>query len=95
MVIRIRFKRTVPLGRKRRTNKRLALIIAALLPPLALTAGVFGAWRIAADLKLSASFAISSGLFSHWQVWVGAALLLEGCAFALDRYGKSDDPAAQ
>ena len=95
MVIRIRFKRSSRLGRRRRTNKRLALIVAALLPPLALTAGILGAWRIAADLKLAASFAISSGLFSYWQVWVGAAVLLQGCAFALDRYGKSDDPAAQ
>lgn len=95
MVIRIRFKRSPRLGRRRRTKKRLALIVAALLPPLALTAGILGAWRIAADLKLSATFAISSGLFSHWQVWVGAAVLLEACAFALNRYGKNDDPAAQ
>jgi hypothetical protein len=95
MVIRIRFKRSFRLGRRRRTNKRLALIVASFLPPLALTAGILGAWRIAADLKLAATFAISTGLFSHWQVWVGAAVFLEVCAFALNRYGKSEDPAAQ
>ena len=94
MVIRIRFKRGSRLRGKRHSNKRLALIVAALLPPLALTAGILGAWRIAADLKLAASFAISTGLFSHWQVWVGAAVLIEACAFALNRYGKSDGPAA-
>ena len=31
-------------------------------------------WRIAADLKSTNSFAIPSGLFSHWQVWLGAAV---------------------
>ncbi len=69
-------------------------MVAALLPPLALTAGLLAAWRIAADLKWAASFAISSGLFSHWQVWMGAAVLLEVCAHALNRYGKSEDRAA-
>jgi len=95
MVVRIRFKRRPRLGRKRRNNKRLALAVAALLPPLALTAALLAAWRIAADLKLSASFAISTGLFSHWQVWMAGAVLLQACSFALNRYGKSEDPAAQ
>ena len=32
-------------------------------------------WRIAADLNWTGSFAISSGLFSHWQAWLAAASL--------------------
>ena len=51
-------------------------------------------WRIAADLNWTSSFAISSGLFSHWQVWLAAAVALQLCARALNRYGKSGDPAA-
>ncbi|MBS1858351.1 MAG: hypothetical protein JST11_23475 [Acidobacteria bacterium] len=94
MVIRIKFRRGTRVGRKRRRNKRLALAVAALLPALALTAGLLAAWRIAADLKLTAGFAITTGLFSHWQVWMGAAALLEACAYVLNRYGKSNDPAA-
>jgi hypothetical protein len=94
MVIRIRFKRGRKAVEKRSANKRLALIVAALLPPVALTAALLAAWRIAADLKLAGSFAISQGLFSHWQVWMGAAVLLEMCARVLNRYGKSGDPAA-
>ena len=50
-------------------------------------------WRIAADLNWTNSFAISSGLFSHWQVWLGAAVALQVCSRALNRYGKSGDPA--
>jgi hypothetical protein len=72
----------------------MALAIAALLPPLALTAGLLAAWRIAADLNLAASFAIANGLFSHWQVWMGAAVLLQVVAYGLNRYGNSQDPTA-
>ena len=55
---------------------------------------VLALWRIAADLNWTNSFAISSGIFSHWQVWLGAAVALQLCARALNRYGKSGDPAA-
>jgi hypothetical protein len=58
-----------------------------------LTSGAFAAWRIAADLKWANTFAISSGLFSHWQVWMAGAAVLGVCARALNRYGKSGDPA--
>lgn len=95
MVVRIKFRRGPRVGRKRRRNKRFALVVGALLPVMALTAGVLAVWRIASDLKLSGSFAISSGLFSHWQVWMGGAVLLQACAFALNRYGKSEDPGRQ
>ena len=71
------------------------MAVAALLPPMALTAGVLGAWRIAADLKWANSFAISRGFFSHWQVWLGAAAALEVCSHALNRYGKREDTAAR
>jgi hypothetical protein len=94
MVVRIRFSNRAKPGNKRQTDKRLALLLAALLPPSALAAGILAIWRIAADLNLSNSFAISTGIFSHWQVWLGAAVALQLCARALSRYGKSSDPAA-
>jgi hypothetical protein len=93
MVVRIRFGKGLKLGRKRQKNKRLALLLAVLLPPSALTAATLAIWRIAADLNLTNSFAISSGIFSHWQVWLAAAVALQMCARALNRYGKSGDPA--
>jgi hypothetical protein len=80
---------------KRRASQRLAAGIAALLPPLAFTAGVLGAWRIAADLNIAGSFAIPTGLFSHWQVWLGTAVFLAVCARVLNHYGRNEDRAAQ
>ena len=34
------------------------------------------AWRIASDLGLPIPFVITGGMFSHWQVWFSAAVLL-------------------
>ena len=94
MVVRIRFGTGPKVSIKRRKNQRVALAVAALLPPGAFLAGALGAWRIAADLNWTNSFAIPSGIFSHWQVWLGAATALQLCARILNRYGKSGDPAA-
>ena len=93
MVVRIRFRRGRKVGRTRGTNKQIALAIGALLPPLALTSGALAVWRIAADLKWANSFAIATGFFSHWQVWMGGCATLAVCARALNRYGKSEDPS--
>jgi len=92
MVVRIRFGKGSKLGIKRRKNRRLALLLAVLLPPSALASAVLGVWSIAADLNLANSFAISSGVFSHWHIWMAAAVLLQLCARLLNRYGKSGDP---
>jgi hypothetical protein len=94
MVVRIRFRKGPKVSRQGRKNKRIALAVAALLPPAALCAGVLALWRIASDLNWTGSFAIPNGIFSHWQVWLAAAVLLQLCARALNRYGKSGDPAA-
>jgi hypothetical protein len=94
MVVRIRFGKGPKVGKKRHKNRRVALAVAALLPPAAFLAGVLGVWRIGADLNWTNSFAIPSGIFSHWQVWLGAAIGLQLFARFLNRYGKSSDPAA-
>ena len=59
-----------------------------------LAALVLAIWRLGADLNLTGSFAIPSGLFSHWQVWMGAAVLLQVCSLALNRYGRGVEAAA-
>jgi hypothetical protein len=53
-----------------------------------------GSWRIAADFQWANHFAIASGVFSHWQVWLGAAAFLQFCAYALNRYGRNDPTAS-
>jgi hypothetical protein len=72
----------------------MALAAAVLLTPAAFLVGVVGLWRLTADLGFTAGFAISSGIFSHWQVWLAMAVLLQVCARLLNRYGKSEDAAA-
>jgi len=69
------------------SHRRFALVAAALLTPGALMASVLAAWRIAADLNFTNRFAIATGLFSHWQVWLGAAAALQLCSRVLNRYG--------
>ena len=87
MLVRIRFGRGRPVQRGKAKNQKLALAMGALLTPAAVMASVLGLWRLAADMKWTGEFGISSGLFSHWQVWMVFAALLQGGAWALNRYG--------
>jgi hypothetical protein len=87
MVVRIRFGRGRPVLLTKRKNRKLALALSALMTPAAVMASVLGLWRLTADLKLTGEFGISTGLFSHWQVWMVFAGLLQGGAWALNRYG--------
>ena len=93
MVVRIRFGKGRKLARNAHRNRNLAIAAGALLTPAALMASVLAVWRIAADLNVANSFAIPSGLFSHWQVWLGAAAGLQLCSRVLNRYGKGGDAA--
>jgi hypothetical protein len=88
MVVRIRFGKGPRIGKQYGKNRQVALAFAALLTPATVVASVFGIWRIAADMNWTNSFAIPSGLFSHWQVWLGAAVLLQLCSRLLNRYGR-------
>ena len=94
MRVRIRFVRHSRTAARRRRNQRIALAVAALLTPGAAVAAALALWRIGADLDWANSFAIPSGIFSHWQVWLGAAAALQFCARLLNRYGKAADGAA-
>ena len=93
MVVRIRFGKGPRPGKKRRKNRRIALALAVLLTPAAAMASILALWRIAADLNWTNRFAIPSGIFSHWQAWLGAAALLQLCSRLLNRYGKGGDAA--
>jgi len=93
MVVRIRLGRGPKIGKQFRKNREIALAFAALLTPTAVVASALALWRIAADLNWTNSFAIPSGLFSHWQVWLGAAGLLQLCSILLNRYGRGPGAA--
>lgn len=63
----------------------LPVMFATLLRPAALTAIVFGVWRLTSDLSWTKQFPIPSGLFSHWQVWLVLGALLQFAASNLSR----------
>jgi hypothetical protein len=94
MIVRIRFGRSTTVGRRPRRKRRFAAGLAGLLTPAAVLAAVFGLWRIASDMNWTGSFAIPQGFFSHWQVWLGAALALQVCAHLLNRYAREGETAA-
>ena len=87
MVVRIRFARGRRVLLAKRKNQKVALALSALMTPAAVMASALGLWRLTADLKLTGEFGIATGLFSHWQVWMVFAALLQGGAWALNRYG--------
>jgi hypothetical protein len=94
MVLRIRFGAGQKAGKKPRRQSQLVLAAASLLTPAAALMALLGLWRIAADLNLAGGFAITAGLFSHWQFWLAAAALLQYCARVLNRYAKTGQTAA-
>jgi hypothetical protein len=87
MVVKVRFQYGPRVSRRGRKNRRVALAVAALLTPAALTACALALWRLAADLRMAGPFAITEGLFSHWQVWFAVAILIQLMAIFLNRYG--------
>jgi hypothetical protein len=89
MIVRIRLGTRTRAVRRPRNNRHAALAMASLLVPVAVMASVLGIWRLAADLKMAGDFAISNGLFSHWQVWIASALVLALLSRLLNRYGRA------
>jgi hypothetical protein len=90
MIVRIRFGKGPTIQRERRKNRHVALAVAALLTPAAVMAFVLACWRLAADFQAANQFPIDNGLFSHWQIWLACAALLQLASFALNRYGKEE-----
>ena len=93
MVVRIRLGKRPKPAAKRARNRLFAQGVATLLKPAALMALALAIWGLGADLKLTGGFAIASGWASHWEVWLGAAVMLQFCSFALNRYGRKQAAA--
>ena len=66
-------------------SRTAAAVVAFVLRPLSLLALSFGAWRLGIDLGWTRDFFVSSGLLSHWQVWMMLALAAQGAAVFLTR----------
>ena len=52
---------------------------------------VLALWRVGADMAWTGSFAIHTGLLSHWQVWLLLSIGLQVIGMALNRYGNSEE----
>ncbi len=64
-------------------RRQFVNVLVSLLTPASMLALVFGLWRVSADLGWTEAFVISSGLFSHWQVWMALAVALKMAASSL------------
>ena len=90
MIVRIRLRRIALRLPGGLVHRQSALVASALMTPIALMAFALGCWRIAADLKLTGSFAISDGLFAHWQVWIAIGIVIQFAAFLLQKIARPD-----
>jgi hypothetical protein len=65
--------------------QELVRMTPTLLSPVAVIAGLMACWRFGVDAGWTDSFVVSSGLFSHWQVWLAFAIGIQWSAVRLDR----------
>ena len=88
MVVRIRLNDRG--ARKWRELDRGSLILALRrwLMPASAAALAVAIWRLAYDLDLATQFTIPMGIFSHWQIWLALAVLLQLLAEMLRRSGQ-------
>jgi hypothetical protein len=96
MVVKVRFGRGPVVTRRRGKNARIALLAASLLTLVAICLASLGAWRLCQDVNLAGDFIFADGFLSHWQVWIGSAVLVQYTGWRLTRYARSaraDAPA--
>jgi hypothetical protein len=60
-----------------RLFQQLPSILVALLTPASLAVLAMGLWRVSTDLDWAGAFPITSGFFSHWQVWIASSIALK------------------
>lgn len=93
MLVRIRYARPQAV-RVRECSEvwtldRYALLLAALLTPSALLAFTMAFWILAAELRWTNEFFLSSGVLSHWQVWLATSGVMLFCSKLLNRFART------
>ncbi len=89
MIVRIRFRRGTNVARRSARTSRAALVLSTFGTLAAISCATFGIWRLGQDLGWAGDFVFSSGLLSHWQVWLTAAGALQYGSWRLARFGRS------
>jgi hypothetical protein len=87
MIVRIRLRTRTDIVD---LQSQAALALAAVLAPSALVAFTMCFWSFAAELELVSAFYVRSGVFSHWQMWFFAALILLVSTRLLASYGSAN-----
>ncbi len=90
MIVRIQLRKGPRVARKAGKNRNAAFTAAALLKPLALVAYMLGIWRLASDMGMTGEF-VFTGLFSHWQVWMGLGVFVHILSSVLAKYGSGGE----
>jgi hypothetical protein len=88
MVVKVRFGRGPVVTRRKGKNSRIASLASSLLTMTAISCAALGLWRLGTDLDWAGAFVFSDGLFSHWQIWIGAAILVQYASWRLTRYAR-------
>ncbi len=91
MTIRLRFRYRPALRRARNANRALAVAMASVLSPASVMAIVLGFWKLGADMNITGEFAISGGIFSHWQVWIAIGIVLQAAAIIISKVAMKAD----
>ncbi len=91
MIVRLRLQTGPRIRKAQGKNRHVVSAIAALMWPAVLIAYVLGFWALGAQIRVAGAFAISRGVFSHWQVWLAAALSLHMATMMLTRYGQNGE----
>jgi hypothetical protein len=63
----------------------MMLGLAGLLTLFSVSCFAMSAWKVLWDMGWAGRFFISQGVFSHWQVWITAAVLAQLLSFRLSR----------
>jgi len=90
MIVKIRFPQGRRLKYRRGIHREVSAALGALLVPASLMAYSLGFWRLASDIGLAGQFGIT-GVFSHWQLWIGLGVFLHAAAISLNRHARGGD----
>lgn len=85
MVVRIKIAKKRTIGAVGPAVAEVTELVGALMTPASVLAFVFAAWRLAADLGMAGQFAIASGAFSHWMVWLAVGVLFQAIGASVRR----------
>jgi hypothetical protein len=88
MIVRVRLGRGAAISAREGKNSRIARVTAYLLSLTSISCASFGVWRIGDDLGWTGAFVFKDGAMSHWQVWIGAAIVEQYVAWQLTLHAR-------